>query len=380
MKNHFGLALLLLTTTSSVYATKARMQALGQDVDRGSFYLKDTRTVFRNAAHINDFNNYILTEWGQSAVAEDTSSAPGAEGGFFTTMGALNYGVYLGSDLDSQNDVRNGGNYAGTATAVGATSFVDRDNEVDLFFGGDSGVKWGARLHYSSSKNETTFESKQSSMGLGLGASMGDLEAYANIGIKDESEGAAVAGDKWEADTGINAGLSYQMKGYTYFVNYDKIGAKYTANGAAAVETSRGLLTVGVGHEEELSSTARIIMDLKYQNQISEDKTTVTTEVTTSTLPLTIGFEADALSWITLRGSISQNIVLSSSETKGTNTLKSTVNNTTNIEAGMTLNFGKVLLDGVIGNTGTNGSAIGTESGVLSLDRLSTRVAMHYWF
>lgn len=384
MKKQIVLATIATLATGSVYATKARMQALGQGQDRGSFYIDDTRNVFRNAASINKTNNYMVTEWGTAAAADDTSAAPSAEGGFFRNGGSFNYGLYLGADVDSQNDIRNGGNgYAG-AVAMGETSLLKRDNELDLFFGGDMGVEWGARLSYANSSADvrTPFvgEQKQSSLGLGLGMIMGDLNAYANIGLSDESEGGNLAADKWEADTSIDAGAAYNWMGYTFFANYNTDGAKYTNAATAAVETSQTDLTFGVGHIKEVSSTSRMFMDVSYFNRKAEDKSTTTTEVTTSALPVTVGFETDATSWLTLRGSISQRVLINSVETKTTTTTKATGANNTNVEAGMTLNFGKLMIDGVIGNTGINGSTAGSEVGALSLDRLATRVAVHYWF
>ena len=93
MKKQIVLATIATLATSSAWATKARMNALGQGQDRGSFYIQDTRNVFRNAARINQTNNYIVTEWGTAGSA-GTASAPNAEGGFFKNAGAFNYGVY----------------------------------------------------------------------------------------------------------------------------------------------------------------------------------------------------------------------------------------------------------------------------------------------
>lgn len=381
MKKHVLLATGLAVLSTSAFATKARMEALGQDTDRGSYYLEDSRSVFLNAATLNNVKNYVVTEWGTANNTNtDSTSAPQAEGGFFREMGSFAYGLYLNNGINSQNDVRRGGNGYANAVAMGDTNFVSQDNRLDLFFAGDMGVKWGARLGYASGKNKTTFEAKNSFLGLGFGMEMGDLAAYANIDLKDESEGATAAGDKWEADTALNIGLSYKVAGMTVFADYDTVGAKYTASGAAAVETSRNTITVGVGKVHEVSSTARINMDLAYVNEKSEDKSTATTEVTDSRLPLTIGFEADATSWLTLRGSVSQAVIINKTETKTTSTTEATNANTTNVAAGATLNFGKLKVDGTIGTTDISRAGTANETGVLSTDNLLTKVAVHYWF
>ncbi|MAF79398.1 MAG: hypothetical protein CME60_14670, partial [Halobacteriovoraceae bacterium] len=165
MKKQIVLATIATLATSSAWATKSRMNALGQYQDRGSFYIQDTRNVFRNAARINQTNNYMVTEWGDATQ----STTPKAEGGFFKNSGSFNYGVYLGSDIGDFDSRTEG--FAGTGT-IDPTGFKARSNDLDLFFGGDMGVEWGARLHYANGKTEQAAgspELKQSTLGLGLG-------------------------------------------------------------------------------------------------------------------------------------------------------------------------------------------------------------------
>lgn len=392
MKKQLVIATSAALLTTSAWATKARMQALGQDTDYGSEFIKDSRNVFRNAANINSMKNYVVTEWGTAAATASSATAPGAEGGFFREAGNFTYGLYLGSDLESQNGVRkqaSAGGYAGSSIAMGHTGALARDNELDLFFGGDMGIEWGARLTYAKGKDQSgtpSVEETQSSMGLGLGMVMGDLEVYANLGLKDEVEKVNnTTGAKWEADTGIVAGGSYKMGDYSFFGSYTTRGAEYVSGtGVAKNETSQKIIYVGAGHTKEVSATSRVFTSLAYKNSKAEDKdgTTATnnTEVKASELPFSVGFEADATSWLTLRGSISQNLFLNNEETKTTSTVKATKTNNTDVAAGATLNFGKLKVDGMIGTNGANGSTAGTESGVLDLDRLMTRVAVHYWF
>ena len=90
--------------------------------------------------------------------------------------------------------------------------------------------------------------------------------------------------------------------------------------------------------------------------------------------PLTLGFEADATSWLVLRGSVSQNVLINKTETKGVS--KGTQANQTSVNAGATLNFGKLKVDGSIGNA----AGTGNQTGVLKTDDLLTRVGVHYWF
>src|SRR6056300_1577489 len=94
MKKSVLIATGLAVLSTSAYATKARMSALGQDSALGSYYMGDTRNVFRNPADLNSTKNYMVAEFGDNG----TGNNPNAEGGFFREMGAFNYGVYLGSN------------------------------------------------------------------------------------------------------------------------------------------------------------------------------------------------------------------------------------------------------------------------------------------
>lgn len=406
MKKQIVLATIATLATTSAYATKARMNALGQAQDRGSFYINDTRNVFRNAARINQTNNYAITEWGTAtngAAGGGTENAPNAEGGFFKNAGSFNYGVYLGNKSQDKNyNAANAGYADGIVTAAGGTAggntyglagFLDRSNDLDLFFGGDMGVEWGVNLHYANSKAESgtagAREQKYSNLGLGLGMVMGDLNAYINYTLSDEAEeDGTTAGSKIEDDGSMNIGVGYNMMDFTFFVDYNKNAVEFTAGtGVAATTTESTVITAGAGYTKEVSSTSRMFTDLSLVLTSAEDSSATTNanvEADTTTLPLTVGFETDATSWLTVRGSITQNIFINSYEYKAagvTTKAKGTNANTTNVQAGATLNFGKLMVDGMIGTqAGSRAGAPGTDAGVLATDNLMTQVAVHYWF
>jgi hypothetical protein len=187
----------------------------------------------------------------------------------------------------------------------------------------------------------------------------------------------------------MNIGVGYDWMDFTFFADYNKQGSEYNAGGAGTVNdtTEQTVLTVGAGYTKEMSSTSRMFTDISFVKTSAEDvdgaTTTAKVEASTSTLPLTVGFETDATSWLTLRGSVSQNIFINSLKVKnGTaNENSSTINNTTNVQAGATLTFGKLMIDGMIGTTGANrAGGAAADQGVLATDNLMTQVAVHYWF
>jgi hypothetical protein len=359
-----GLAVL----STSAFASKARMEALGQNTARGSEYISDSRDVFRNAAYLNDTKNYLVTEWGTAAHAADASTAPRAEGGFFREMGSFAYGLYLGNN--EAHDYTNRTNAAG--------KFLTQDNALDLFLAGDMGVKWGARVHYAHSTDEATdtWTKKNTAFGLGLGVEAGDLEAHVNADLSDKSEGGAAAGDVWKLKPSFNAGVGYKWSGVTFFADYDTY--KYEMSGTTASTTKGHTISVGAGRIHEINPTARLFTDAR----LVLDQVETTGKTKTNTLPVTLGFEADATSWLTLRGNVHQNVILG--ETKDANGKKQSKANSTTVDAGATLNFGKLKVDGVVGTTGADraggAATVGQKSGVLSTDNLMTRVGVSYWF
>lgn len=380
MKKSLLIATGLVLLSTSAFATKTRMTSLGQDTARGSHYIDDTRNVFMNPAHAGSTTNYVTTEWGTAGST--------AEGGFFKEAGSFNYGVYMNDQSDSQNNIADAtsNGYAGVA-GFGNAGVVDRSDNLDLFFAGDMGFQWGARIGYSASKNKGTTvsaqEQKHGSMSLGAGAVFGDIEGSVNFVIKDKYENTTNASTtesgKVEADN-MDINLGYNWGNWTFYGMYEAKGVDFTS-GATKSETSRNTIMVGAGHTHEVSSTARIYTDVTYNMAKSEDKlagATLAQELKTNNLKVNLGFEVDANSWLTLRGSVRQNVLIDSTKTKAATAaaLESDVNgSSTAYNAGATLNFGKLKVDGNIG-TGTGAGAVGD----LSTDALLTEVAVHYWF
>ena len=375
MKKQLAVAAGLALLSTSAFATKARLQALGQGGTakglQGSFFLDDSRNVFLNPASLNEMSNYVVTEWGTANDAADSDSAPHAEGGFFRDGGSINYGLYLGNEYNFNNSVKTTNNMQET------------DNNLDLFFAGNMGFDWGARISYSSSSNKPNggIEVENDTLGLGLGINHGKVGAYANLLLKDESAGSSSsADDKFEADLGLNLGVSYDHKNMTFYADYDKQGNERTVSSAKTeVETTQ--INVGVANKMAMNETSMMFVDFRFNSTETETKGSNT--VKTTALPLTIGFETQANSWLALRASVSQNIIVNDTETEtvGSGTTEQTQDNTTNINAGATLTFGKLTVDGVIGTTGQSRAATtASESGVLATDNLMTRVAVSYMF
>lgn len=350
-KNVLVIAGLALVSTSA-FASKARIESFGNNAN---LYIKDQRNIFRNAATVNSNTNMIVTEWGTSQ-STDTAAAPRAEGGFFRQAGSLNYGLYLGNNETDDRTVA-------TSTSAG---YLAQDNALDLFIGGDAGLQWGARLHYANSKSEFAAgqEMKNNALGLGAGVTMGQLEVYTNVTIADKSEGNAqtdgtgFAAGEYKAKPSFTVGAGYDLNGTTIFAEVEMNKAE-----EGTVTHKENTYLLGAGRVMELTPTARVFGNVAFEY----GKTEGTQEVKAMMLPVAFGFEADATSWLTLRGSVGQNVALNDVKVDG----KKTVNSSTLVTAGASLTFGKLALDGYLGTQAT---------GKVDGDNMFSRVGVTYNF
>ncbi|RLA60580.1 MAG: hypothetical protein DRQ89_12680, partial [Epsilonproteobacteria bacterium] len=171
---HLLLVTLLLTIAGTANATRSRMNSLGQDPARGSFYLDDNRNIFRNTADVNRFRNFATFEVGGYDADGDSGAdlANSTEGGYFSEVGDFAWGVYLGRTAPGAAGFANSLLEAATATAPEGT--------MDLYFGGDAGIEWGVNLRIGMTKQETTDgENKTNTWGVNAGIRTGDLGVYA---------------------------------------------------------------------------------------------------------------------------------------------------------------------------------------------------------
>jgi hypothetical protein len=175
------------------------------------------------------------------------------------------------------------------------------------------------------------------------------------------------------------------MNNMTFHADYASNKTESTTGGTTGVkEYSLSSIMVGAAQTHEISSTAMVFFAGQYSNNKVEFNNGTATpaqnaERTSNALTATIGFEADATSWLTWRGSVAQNVILGSTKTEGTAPLvvattsgkKQTNTNSTTVAAGASLTFGKLVVDGTIG---------GSTAGSLNLDTAFTNVAVSYWF
>lgn len=389
---HLLLVTLLLTSWAA-HATRSRMESLGQDPLRGSFYLDDNRNIFRNTADINRFRNFTTFEIGESI---DTM-----EGGYFSEVGDFAWGVYLDRAIYGVNDFLTQANLLGLTVSGAATTTATladtAKSALDLYFGGDAGIEWGVNVRFGmnntgsdATKTETT------TWGINAGLRTGDFGAYVGYN-KDRTldQGSGIDSD-WRSGT-ITVGGTYMIKDFNVWVQWD--GTSLDNELGAGEYENINRIDVGIAQIYEISPTARLNFDLSYQWTKTGDADSDVFSISTSNLPLNMGAEVDATSWLVLRASIKASIFGVSKTKVSVGELDTTHDDANVIEGvsvGAGLNFGKLKIDGNLGvrpattescrDRDVNG-AVCTSSfsntNILSLidsRQLFANAALIYWF
>ncbi|MCM2350616.1 MAG: hypothetical protein NDI69_11405 [Bacteriovoracaceae bacterium] len=379
MKKQLTVALGLAVLATPVFASKARLQALGED-SYGSAYINDNRNIWLNAAQINNHKDLVTYEFGGNQTADSAGTARG-EGGVYKAHGNFVYGAHFGGASNTANGMR---------AATGLTN-ADEDNNLDLFIGGDAGMKWGANLGYAKTADETSPLTAES-MRTRLGVIMGDTQVYANINLINNAKGDN--GAKFNGDLGYQVGAIHAWEGNTLFVDYRSFDAE-SEIGASKEDISLMQAEVGMGRVERLNDKTNLFAKASlFTAKVENDRTAGNTfgtagcdasqlaceEYDTMRVPVVVGLETEATSWLTLRASVTQ-VVWGSEEDKNN---ERTIANSTAINAGATLKFGELSVDGVVGNgtgaTNAVGENTATGNGTIRTDELMSRVSMTYRF
>lgn len=469
MKNLMLIGSALLVLSTSAFASQARLLALGMNEtdNEGSYHISDSRNIFLNPAYINVYSDYAIFEWGSAgqnakagatdsaATISNNTSSPKAQGGVFKKYGDFVYGLYFGNESNTSALLRVAGSSAISALNArtgGATSAVSKmlqttDNQLDIFFGGDNGLKWAVNPVIAIGKEESR-SSKDSAFSVRGGVLASNWDAHLNLSLRSASEatdavtlplGSVVAAtnvsQEFKGKLGLHAGGSYALAGNHRVFGYVKhYGWEQTDsyNAYAALDTnsntnSGGALNgvggqngtvkgdftsyyLGWGSSTDINSSDKLFYSVAAKKTDINLNFVNKSEVRHLVIPLTLGYEAKATDWLTLRGSVVQNLwgvrdnknVNNYSGATGTRlnriasslisniyggSGKSTIANSTAVNAGASLVFGNVTVDGLIGTTDTAGNSVvsATNSnapkvGLLSFSNLETSVAVTYKF
>lgn len=449
---HLLLSLMLGLLASNAYATQARLIALGMDEldDEGSYYIKDSRNIFLNAAYVNDFADRVILELGDdgrepigigsAGTTVEQDDNPKAQGGFLKKSGDFVYGLYYGNESNTSSFLRIAGSGIASTSLAAAVAggggtptsgmLGTSDNQIDLFFGWEAAsLQWGANLVYTDSEDEAE-RREDTGSAVRLGVKDGDAwDFHVNVSTSNKSErtsnvqnNLAVFGwtaqgdvrDEFKGKFGIHVGGSFNMNqwgrvfGYVKTFSWEQTdGYDYTGvntlnpgndtldgQEAGKEGTSDGKFTtieLGWGKAEEITSTSTLFYSVRAKKVDVNLELGQEVEVNNLTIPVVLGYEAQANSWLTLRGSITHNLY-GTKDNKNFNYAnpiarnlvgavygsegKGSIENSTTVNAGATLGFGNLSIDGMIGTS----DAASKTDGELNLDELMSTVAMTYLF
>lgn len=306
-------------------ASKARVEALNN-----SRHLVDFQTAFDRPYQFLALSEQATIEWGDKGEA----AAPHAEGGFVKRHGDdAAFGAYFGRRSADFSDAVDYAKANG-----GSANLLKEQNGLNLFYAGKmTDWTYGVTVKYSNGKNDTN-DAKSSSAGLALGITNGTWDVDLVQGLNAKSE-VASNGVESKGLTSLTVGyhMSPEME---VFGNFKTTKVEGTgALSAAVVETTSykvGMVNTLVKSDEG---------NFFYGVELASSKTKDVEE--SMTLPVYMGVEANAASWMVLRASVAQNVILN--ETKdisgGANDGDKEDLDSTVVAAGAGFKFGKSLLD-----------------------------------
>ena len=356
----------------NAFATRARVNALAN-----SPHLVDAQTVYTNPADMFVLGgDYVTIESGNT---DATTLNDGAEGMVVRSMGDAKMGLSLGHDSKNAYTTRMAAMApvaAGGLNLFPAKSKYLQQNPIELSYGMKSGdVSWAGTLVYSKFQSKTGINEKEDTMGLKGGMRMGAIDAYLGLGLSNNYQNDTDG--KFKGTLGLLVGAGYQMD--NMYFNGTVTSTGFKTEDIQAKETSKMELT-----QIELKATTSHKKDGSEffygagLTSYTAKETVADTKQTDMYLPVWMGLEVDANSWMTLRGSITQNVLLDSHKTEAAGVAVAETNpgaNNTQAAVGVGLKFNKVTVDGSLqGLTGT------TQDQRIAGDKLLGNVGLTYMF
>jgi len=353
MKNTLALVLALAVVSSPAYASRARLEALGEGKN-GSYYVNDSRNMFLNPASIVKHKKKLLLELGNDEPTAATGGAfvdlpvttlSRAQGGFINTFGDFTYAVYLNNISDTSMAL-----FAGQRPT----------NAFEVSFAGEGTIGWGLSVVHGYGP---TGANTVNTWGARFGAKKDDLAVFGTVGLFGKS---VTAGVETKSKLNLDLGATYQLGDFTAFGNF-------VAGSLENDVAKTSAYALGIGHKKEMTKSTTMFTRVEARKRKVENSAA---NFDGWNLPVVMGAEAQALSWLTLRGSITHSLF-------GQTDVAST-----SVAAGVGMTFGDVSIDGLVatnnttpqlaGNLGTNGIASNNTFGFG--DGMISRIAMTYNF
>ncbi len=308
--------------------------------------LVDTQTIFAQPAYVTKLPKYATFEMGSSSV----SGSPRAEGGFLTEQDGAKWGAHLGHQSTYQNTFR-------------GTTFQHQDNPVDLLYGAGN---WGTSLSLSNSEDMTT-DTKQTTVVVRGGMLLeGDQEVAVSVdalGTAEKTTAAVTDKFKTKLPT-IEASYLKRMGANVVSATIAYGDGEQTVSNVTSEMKLTGA-SIGFNHWlQENSLYAGLLL-----NYASLEVAGKARKV--QSLPIVLGFEKEAATWLTLRGSVQQNFLLGSVKDDITPVKEKKNLNDTTVAAGAGMKWGTFTIDALFAASTT---------GKINGNDFLTQGSLTYWF
>ncbi len=245
------------------YASRARLLVLGDGSggqllnnfngggNSGSLIYDDPYSIFYNPALLSDHLNW--------AVVEKSNGKGSAQGGFTTSILNFKTAVYFNRPIE--------GTYGSTIAPV------------DFLIAADMGVKWGLGFTYGRADDSNKY------IGFRLGFSYLGFEPFLNTTL----QGSSTSGK----NSNIFTGLRYQLGEWTPYFAFrsDKVGSSDSG--------SNQVVGFGVGRHFDVAEGVKMNWSLSYFNKKTGSSSA------SHVFPFELSVEAEAASWLTIRGGFS---------------------------------------------------------------------------
>lgn len=336
--------------SASAFATKARLNALSYPMSR---HLTDVQTIFVNPSDLTLMGSWVTFETGATDTGAVPVGSPSAEAGFARAVGDARWGFYMGHTGTGITM-----DFARGPSNLRPTGLLIEENPINLFYAAKTeAMSWGLGVNYSNTDRKTA--GKQSSLGLTAGMRMGFWDASLDLDLTDEADNGANTLN-WKGTTGGDLRVGYVADTMYYYASYAMAGGKSDNAGTTLTDIENNQLAIGVVNTTKAEGS-EFFYGAALAMTNTNNKATGGSKVEMLSLPVVIGIEADAASWLVLRGSITQTVLLNSMKTSpasGAST-DATGPNNTRVAAGTGIKFNKFMLDTTLAAE-TNGQINGT--------------------
>jgi hypothetical protein len=387
--------------------------------------------VFYNPAYVNDNKNYATVNKGLEGGFFKSEFENFAYGVYFDRGGPGTGGVNATSGAGSLNPntgmsapgFNNLANYVGSSTLSSTAGVANTLRPIDLFIGGDTGLKWGAHLAWAYNRNQMAGNSNANTGSseitarywhADLGAEVMGFEPFVGLTFLSNYQNNTAVMTSSANLAEFDGGFRYKYENWSPYFVYHKYREGGIAPGAALqAQTRHNIWGLGVGHDSKVADGVHVLKNIGFWlNAVQDDNgngfgssngvntTTVDGQSATSAnqnftdyvIPMNVAIEAEATSWLVLRAGVQYDFINDrkyNTSNSSSNTAiapitsaNQSLTGNAKFRIGSTLKFGKLHVDSAFGNgsaPGVGQEALDTTGAGFDGQTFALMSASYHW-